>query len=80
MFRAVWPTESGSRSLIGVVLGQHGDNLVAAGLEAAEELVHRLAPNAALPETVGQPELATPAGAYRRHIENHIRAGNTPLP
>jgi len=91
MFRAVWPTESGSRSLIGVVLGQHGDNLVAAGLDAAEQLVHRLAPNAAPPETsstsgtaarlsAGQPELATPAGAYRRHIENHIRAGNTPLP
>jgi D-alanyl-D-alanine carboxypeptidase (penicillin-binding protein 5/6) len=72
MFRAVWPTESGNRSLIGVVLGQRGDNLITAGLDAAKQLVDRLAPNAAPPET--------PAGAYRRHIENHIRAGNTPLP
>jgi hypothetical protein len=27
----------------------------------------------------GQPGLGTPPGAYRRHIENHIRAGNTQL-
>jgi D-alanyl-D-alanine carboxypeptidase (penicillin-binding protein 5/6) len=91
MFRAVWPTASGSRSLIGVVLGQRGDNLINAGLYAAKQLVDRLAPNAAPPETssmsgtagrlsAGQPGLAPPAGAYRRHIENHIRAGNTPLP
>jgi serine-type D-Ala-D-Ala carboxypeptidase (penicillin-binding protein 5/6) len=73
MFRAVWPTESGNRSLIGVVLGQRGDNLLAAGLYAAKQLVDRLAPNAA-------PGLATPAGTYRRRIENHIRPGNTPLP
>jgi serine-type D-Ala-D-Ala carboxypeptidase (penicillin-binding protein 5/6) len=65
MFRAVWPTESGNRSVIGVVLGQRGGNLITAGLYAAKQLVDRL---------------ATPAGAYRRHIENHIRAGNTPLP
>jgi D-alanyl-D-alanine carboxypeptidase (penicillin-binding protein 5/6) len=91
MFRAVWPTESGNRSLIGVVLGQRGDNLITAGLSAARQLVDRMAPNAAPSETsstsgsagrlcAGQPELATPAGAYRGHIENHIRAGNTPLP
>jgi D-alanyl-D-alanine carboxypeptidase (penicillin-binding protein 5/6) len=91
MFRAVWPTESGNRSLIGVVLGQRGDNLITAGLYAAKQLVDRLAPYAAPSETssmsatagrlsAGQPGLATPAGAYRRHIENHIRAGNTPLP
>jgi serine-type D-Ala-D-Ala carboxypeptidase (penicillin-binding protein 5/6) len=90
MFRAVWPTESGSRSVIGVVLGQRGDNLLAAGLYAAKQLVERLAPNAT-PETsstsgsagrlsAGQPGLATPPGAYRRHIENPIRAGNTQLP
>jgi serine-type D-Ala-D-Ala carboxypeptidase (penicillin-binding protein 5/6) len=53
-----------SGSLIGVVLGQRGDNLIAAGLSAAKQLVDRLAPNA----------------AYRRHIENHIRAGNAPSP
>jgi hypothetical protein len=41
---------------------------------AAKQLVDRLAPNAA-----GQPGLATPAGAYRPHIENRIRAGNTAL-
>jgi serine-type D-Ala-D-Ala carboxypeptidase (penicillin-binding protein 5/6) len=74
MFRVVWPTESGNRSLIGVVLGQRGDNLVTAGLSAAKQLADRLAPNAA------PPGLAAPAGPYRRHIENRIRAGNTPLP
>jgi D-alanyl-D-alanine carboxypeptidase (penicillin-binding protein 5/6) len=72
MFRAVWPTTSGSRSLIGVVLGQRGDNLLTAGLYGAEQLVDRLAPNAAP---------SVPAvGTYRRHIENRIRAGNTRLP
>jgi serine-type D-Ala-D-Ala carboxypeptidase (penicillin-binding protein 5/6) len=90
MFRAVWPTESGNRSLIGVVLGQRGENLITAGLYAAKQLVDRLAPNAAPAGTssmsgragrlsAGQPGLATPAGAYRRHTENHIRAGNTAL-
>ncbi len=43
MFRAVWPTESGNRSVIGVVLGQRGDNLINAGLSAAKQLVDRLA-------------------------------------
>jgi D-alanyl-D-alanine carboxypeptidase (penicillin-binding protein 5/6) len=91
MFRAVWPTASGNRTLIGVVLGQRGTNLLTAGLYAAKQLADRVAPNAAPPETpsvpgmagrrsAGQPRLATPPGAYRRHIENHIRAGNTPLP
>jgi D-alanyl-D-alanine carboxypeptidase len=91
MFRAVWHTESGNRSLIGVVLGQRGGNLLAAGLYAAKQLADRLAPNAAPPErpstpgrpgrpSAGQPGLAPPSRAYRRHIENHIRAGNTPLP
>jgi serine-type D-Ala-D-Ala carboxypeptidase (penicillin-binding protein 5/6) len=72
MFRAVWATESGNRSLIGVVLGQRGDNLITAGLYAAKQLVDRLG--------AGQPRPATPAGAYRRHMENHIRPGNAPLP
>jgi serine-type D-Ala-D-Ala carboxypeptidase (penicillin-binding protein 5/6) len=91
MFRAAWPTESGNRSLIGVVLGQRGDDLHTAGLYAAKQLVDRLAPTAAPPGTpstsgmtgrpsAGQPGLAPPSRAYRRHIENHIRAGNTPLP
>jgi D-alanyl-D-alanine carboxypeptidase (penicillin-binding protein 5/6) len=48
MFRSVWRTESGNRSLIGVVLGQRGDNLITAGLDAAKQLVDRLAPSAAL--------------------------------
>jgi D-alanyl-D-alanine carboxypeptidase (penicillin-binding protein 5/6) len=73
MFRAVRPTESGNRSLIGVVLGQRGDNLLTAGLSAAKQLADRVAPYAA-------PRLAPPARAYRPHIENHIRAGNTPPP
>jgi serine-type D-Ala-D-Ala carboxypeptidase (penicillin-binding protein 5/6) len=42
MFRAVWPTERGNRSLIGVVLGQRGDDLITAGLSAAKQLVDRL--------------------------------------
>jgi D-alanyl-D-alanine carboxypeptidase (penicillin-binding protein 5/6) len=90
MFRSVWHTESGSRSVIGVVLGQRGGNLLTAGLSAARQLVDRMAPNAGagtssssgsagLPSP-GQPGLGTAPGAYRRHIENHIRAGNTPLP
>jgi D-alanyl-D-alanine carboxypeptidase (penicillin-binding protein 5/6) len=89
MFRAVWPTESGNRSLIGVVLGQRGGDLLAAGLSAARQLVTRLAPNAgpgsssssgsAGRPSPGQPGLGTVPRAYRRHIENHIRAGNTAL-
>jgi serine-type D-Ala-D-Ala carboxypeptidase (penicillin-binding protein 5/6) len=66
MFRAVWPSVNGNRSLIGVVLGQRGDNLLTAGLDAAKQLADRLT--------------ATPPGAYRPHIENGIRPGNTPLP
>ncbi|HEU4977623.1 MAG TPA: hypothetical protein VFT42_01880 [Solirubrobacteraceae bacterium] len=46
MFRAVWPTERGERSLIGVVLGQRGDDLIDAGLYAARQLAERLAPDA----------------------------------
>jgi D-alanyl-D-alanine carboxypeptidase (penicillin-binding protein 5/6) len=49
MFHAVWPTVSGSRSLIGVVLGQRGNNLIDAGLYAAKQLADRLAPNVAAP-------------------------------
>jgi D-alanyl-D-alanine carboxypeptidase (penicillin-binding protein 5/6) len=79
MFRAVWPTESGNRSLIGVVLGQRGDNLLTAGLYAAEHLVDRLSGRAGRPSP-GQPGLAPPPRAYRRHIENHIRDGNTAAP
>jgi D-alanyl-D-alanine carboxypeptidase (penicillin-binding protein 5/6) len=42
MFRAVWSTATGSRSVIGVVLGQRGDNLITAGLDAAKQLADRL--------------------------------------
>jgi serine-type D-Ala-D-Ala carboxypeptidase (penicillin-binding protein 5/6) len=55
MFRAVWPTESGHRSLIGVVLGQKADNLITAGLNAAKLLADRLAPNAGPPQTPSMP-------------------------
>jgi D-alanyl-D-alanine carboxypeptidase (penicillin-binding protein 5/6) len=44
MFRAVWPTERGTRALIGVVLGQRGDHLITAGLSAAQRLADRLGP------------------------------------
>jgi serine-type D-Ala-D-Ala carboxypeptidase (penicillin-binding protein 5/6) len=87
MFRAVWRIGSGSRSVIGVVLGQRGDNVVTAGLSAARQLADRLAPSAALPEppstsgragrpSPGQPGLATAARADRRHL----RAGTMPRP
>lgn len=42
MFRAVRPTKSGTVTVIGVVLGQRGDNLIIAGLYAAKQLVDRL--------------------------------------
>jgi D-alanyl-D-alanine carboxypeptidase (penicillin-binding protein 5/6) len=80
MFRAVWPTDSGSRSVIGVVLGQRGGNLITAGLSAAKQLVDRLAPTAAGRLGAGAPGPAPPAAPYRRRIENHIRAGNPALP
>jgi D-alanyl-D-alanine carboxypeptidase (penicillin-binding protein 5/6) len=68
MFRVVWHSARGNRSLIGVVLGQRGQSLINAGLYAAKQLADRLAPTAA------------PAETYRRHMENPIRPGNTPLP
>jgi serine-type D-Ala-D-Ala carboxypeptidase (penicillin-binding protein 5/6) len=60
MFRAVWSTATGTQSLIGVVLGQRGDNLIGAGLDAAKQLV----------------DAAMSVGAYRPHFENQIRPGN----
>src|SRR5881392_1607831 len=76
MFRAVWPTESGNRSLIGVVLGQQGDNLITAGLDAAKQLVDRLAPNAAPPETFSMSGTAgrlarANRGSRHRHAPRH---------
>jgi hypothetical protein len=90
MFRSVWHTESGKRSLIGVVLGQRGDNLVSAALYSAQQLVARLEPDAAAADLAGsaggderlgagRPGLGPP-GTYRPHIENRIRAGNTGVP
>jgi D-alanyl-D-alanine carboxypeptidase len=84
MFRAVWPAESGNRSLIGVVLGQRGDNLITAGLHAAKQLVDRLAPNAS--STAGtsgrlsadQPGLARPAETYIARISKTTYAPATP--
>jgi D-alanyl-D-alanine carboxypeptidase (penicillin-binding protein 5/6) len=42
MFRAVVDTDSGTETLIGVVLGQRGHRLIDAGLAAARHLVARL--------------------------------------
>jgi serine-type D-Ala-D-Ala carboxypeptidase (penicillin-binding protein 5/6) len=72
MFRSERHTDSGNVSLIGVVLGQQGHNLITAGLYAAKQLVDRLAPTAATPKTssmsgtagrltAGQPGLETTA-------------------
>jgi serine-type D-Ala-D-Ala carboxypeptidase (penicillin-binding protein 5/6) len=47
MFRSERHIGSGNVTLIGVVLGQQGDNLITAGLDAAKELVDRVAPYAA---------------------------------
>jgi D-alanyl-D-alanine carboxypeptidase (penicillin-binding protein 5/6) len=49
MFRSERRTETGNMTLIGVVLGQHGPDLIAAGLNAARQLADRVAPNAAIP-------------------------------
>jgi hypothetical protein len=43
---AVWPTATGSRSVIGVVLGQRGGDALGAGLSSAKQLVERLEANA----------------------------------
>jgi serine-type D-Ala-D-Ala carboxypeptidase (penicillin-binding protein 5/6) len=47
MFRSERHTKSGNATLIGVVLGQPGHNLITAGLYAAKQLVDRLAPTPA---------------------------------
>ena len=91
MFRSERHINSGNVTLIGVVLGQEGYDLITAGLSAAKQLVDRLAPNAATPEassvsaragrvTVGHPGLTTTARTYRGHIDIHLRAGNTTRP
>jgi serine-type D-Ala-D-Ala carboxypeptidase (penicillin-binding protein 5/6) len=46
MFRSERHTRTGTVTVIGVVLGQQGHNLIAAGLGAARQLVDRAAPNA----------------------------------
>jgi serine-type D-Ala-D-Ala carboxypeptidase (penicillin-binding protein 5/6) len=50
MFRSERRTGSGNVTLIGVVLGQQGHNLIDAGLYAAKELVDRWAPAQRAPE------------------------------
>jgi hypothetical protein len=49
------------------------------GMKTGSDEKHPSMPGMAGRLSAGQPGLATPAGAYRRHIENHIRAGNTTL-
>ena len=49
MFRSERHLGTGNVTLIGVVLGQQGHNLITAGLYAAKQLADRLAPNAATP-------------------------------
>jgi serine-type D-Ala-D-Ala carboxypeptidase (penicillin-binding protein 5/6) len=78
-FRAIRSIDGKRTTITGVVLGQPGSNQVAAGLAAAAAMVDRItgqrAPTGTEPPP--GPRLATPAGAYRRQIGNHIRAGNT---
>jgi D-alanyl-D-alanine carboxypeptidase (penicillin-binding protein 5/6) len=47
MFRSRRELHGRAVDLIGVVLGQHGDNLISAGLYAAKQLADRVAPVAA---------------------------------
>jgi D-alanyl-D-alanine carboxypeptidase (penicillin-binding protein 5/6) len=49
MFRAERHLGTGNVTLIGVVLGQKGHNLITAGLYAAKQLADRVAPSAATP-------------------------------
>jgi D-alanyl-D-alanine carboxypeptidase (penicillin-binding protein 5/6) len=49
MFRSWRYTDRGNEPLTGVVLGQRGHNLITAGLDAAKQLVDRLAPYPAMP-------------------------------
>jgi serine-type D-Ala-D-Ala carboxypeptidase (penicillin-binding protein 5/6) len=51
MFRSERHLGTGTVTLIGVVLGQQGRNLITAGLYAAKQLADRLAPNPATPDT-----------------------------
>lgn len=58
VFRSVRHTASGDVMLIGVVLGQQGPNLITAGLDAARQLVDRIAPDGAVgavPSGAGTP-------------------------
>jgi serine-type D-Ala-D-Ala carboxypeptidase (penicillin-binding protein 5/6) len=52
MFRAALHTGSGTATLIGVVLGQRGHNLISAGLRAAKQLVDALSGRADKTSTV----------------------------
>jgi D-alanyl-D-alanine carboxypeptidase (penicillin-binding protein 5/6) len=45
MFRSLRHTTAGNVTLIGVVLGQQGHNLIIAGLDAAKQLADRLPPS-----------------------------------
>jgi hypothetical protein len=47
MFRSRREVGGRSVDLVGVVLGQHGHNLITAGLYAAKQLVDRVAPRPA---------------------------------
>ena len=49
MFRSWRHTDRGNEPLTGVVLGQHGHDLIQAGLYSAEQLVDRVAPTPATP-------------------------------
>jgi serine-type D-Ala-D-Ala carboxypeptidase (penicillin-binding protein 5/6) len=61
MFRSERRTASGDATLIGVVLGQRGRNLITAGLYAARELVDRVAARA-----VASPRLRSSARTQKR--------------
>jgi D-alanyl-D-alanine carboxypeptidase (penicillin-binding protein 5/6) len=91
--RSYWLPVAGEVSNTNALLGHDGFVGMKTGSDEAAGgclMLRAVWPNAAPPETpsmpgmvgrlsAGKPGLATPAGAYRRHIENHIRADNTAL-
>jgi serine-type D-Ala-D-Ala carboxypeptidase (penicillin-binding protein 5/6) len=68
---------------VGVVLGQgqgsDTSEVLAAAGQAAEQLVDSVAPMVGARPITAPGVPGSPAGAYRRHIDKHIRGGNTAL-
>jgi hypothetical protein len=74
MFWSWRHTDVGNVTLTGVVLRQNGHNLITSGLYAAKQLVDRLTPDAATPETRdGEPPVPTTGGLTARYPSRSAR-------